>query len=102
MLAVVLFAFAVAELTLLTDPGLVGWPARQSCPRIVNGRQREAPTLTPAKVGRLGHAYPPPSLIPAPLLSHFPLYQASLLSSSCQIRTSFFPALDCVMWLVGA
>ena len=66
MLAVVLFAFAVAELTLLTDPGLVGWPARQSCPRILNRRQREAPTLTPAKVGRLGHAYPPPSLLPAP------------------------------------
>ena len=28
MLAVVLFALALAKLTLLTDPGLVGWAAR--------------------------------------------------------------------------
>lgn len=77
MLAVVLFALALAKLTLLTDPGLVGWAARQSFPRILNGRQREAPALTHAEPGRLGHAYPPPAVIPAPPLSHFPLYQAS-------------------------
>ena len=57
----------------MTDLGLVGWPARQSFPRVLNGKHGEAPALTlwaHVPVGRLGQAYPP-LLIPAPLFPTF-------------------------------
>ena len=52
--------------------------------------------------GEVGTRLPTSFPASCSLLSHFPLYQASLLPHPVRSELPFFSPLDCVMWLVGA